>query len=72
MENICATLPQLNEITFNCLKNEEEEFKQTNYFSLYQEDLLYVHEFCSSCKIYFMSLETFNLKKIVIYDRVIR
>ena len=70
MENITVTISHNSDITFMCLKDKEGG--NTNCFNFYQDDIIDLHEFCSSCKIYFMSLEIFNLKKIVIFDGVVR
>ena len=68
IENITITAPQHDDVTHMCLKNTEGG--NTNCFYFYQEGMVDLHGFCISCKIYFMSLDEFNLKKIVIANGV--
>ena len=70
MENICLTQIQLGNLTHECLRNMER--LNINCFSFFQDDEIIVHDFCISCKVFFLVLDEFNLKKIVINDGVIR
>ena len=70
MEDISITQVQQGNLTHECLRNIEG--LNINCFSFFQDDEITVHDFCVSCKIFFLVLDEFNLKRIVINDGVIR
>ena len=76
MENIVLTEIQRIDLRKECLRivdnqpNVGDKYRSCFYF--YSEDIIDLHEFCISCKVYFISSEFFNLKRIIINDRVVR
>ena len=48
------------------------ETRSTHCFQYYHEDKIELNDFCLGCKSYFVTLESFQLKKIIIFDGVVR
>ena len=73
MENAVLSESQRTILRSNCLRdldNQPNFYRSCFYF--YSEDVIDLHEFCISCKLYFVSSEFFNLKRIKINDGVVR
>ena len=72
MENTVLSESQRTNLRSDCLRvldNQPNFYSSCFYF--YSEDVINLHEFCISCKLYFVSSEFFNLKRKIINDGVV-
>ena len=79
MENFVMSPAQNETLRNSCflINSDDEiivEYKKMNLhcFGLYQEDIVNLDNFCLGCKSYFLTLESFQLKKIIIFDGIVR
>ena len=67
MENLVLTETQRENLREGCLRIVDNQpsvgDKRRSCFYFYCEDLIELHEFYISCKLYFISSDYFNLKK---------